>query len=117
MKCPSFSCKSKYYHHTSKYNYLSDDDDLNLFLKDTQKKKNFNYLLEKAVNNIIYETKKNCDISSDVEQIEKLNYENVEESENESLDDIDIILKKSKSENMFLKNKNNQNIYLPPKKY
>ncbi|CAD52812.1 hypothetical protein PFHG_03793 [Plasmodium falciparum HB3] len=115
MKCPSFSCKSKYYHHTSKYNYLSDDDDLNLFLKDTQKKKNFNYLLEKAVNNIIYETKKNCDISSDVEQIEKLNYENVEESENESLDDIDIILKKSKSENMFLKNKNNQNIYLPPK--
>ncbi|SOV82318.1 conserved Plasmodium protein, unknown function [Plasmodium reichenowi] len=115
MKCPSFSCKSKYYHHTSKYNYLSDDDDLNLFLKDTHKKKNFNYLLEKAVNNIIYETKKNCDISSDVEQIEKLNYENVEESENESLDDIDIILKKSKSENMFLKNKNNQNIYLPPK--
>ncbi|CAC9699295.1 conserved Plasmodium protein, unknown function [Plasmodium sp. DRC-Itaito] len=115
MKCPSFSCKSKYYHHTSKYNYLSDDDDLNLFLKDTKKKKNFNYLLEKAVNNIIYETKKNCDISSDVEQIEKLNYENMDVSENESLDDIDIILKKSKLENMFLKKNNNQNIYLPPK--
>ncbi|SOV18356.1 conserved Plasmodium protein, unknown function [Plasmodium gaboni] len=115
MKCSSFSCKSKYYHHTSKYNYLSDDDNLNLFLKDTKKKKNFNYLLENAVNKIIYETKKNCDISSDVEQIEKLNSENMDESENESLDDIDIILKKSKLENMFLKKKNNPNIYLPSK--
>ncbi|SCN61644.1 conserved Plasmodium protein, unknown function [Plasmodium chabaudi chabaudi] len=115
MKCSLFSCKSANYYNSSCFP-ISDDEEFELFFNKINKKKNLHYMFENAVNKIIYKTKKNCETNSDFEQVEK-NCKNA--YSDKYLDDIDIILKKGKKENMFakkkIKNKNNDPLFMPPK--
>ncbi|CRG94051.1 conserved Plasmodium protein, unknown function [Plasmodium gallinaceum] len=114
MKSHLFSCNSRYYYDILNIT-LSDDEEFERFL-DTNKKNELYYFFEKAVNKIIIDTKKSCDISSDFEEVEKLEYKKNEVVDSDCIDDIDIILQKSKCKNMFLKKYKNDNIIkLPPK--
>ncbi|CAD2096352.1 conserved Plasmodium protein, unknown function [Plasmodium vinckei lentum] len=115
MKCSLFSCKNENYYNSSCFP-ISDDEEFELFFNKINKKKNLHYMFENAVNEIIYKTKENCETNSDFEQVEK-NCKNA--YSDKYLDDIDIILKKVKKENMFAKkkitNKNNDPIFVPKK--
>ncbi|SBT36787.1 hypothetical protein POVWA2_033440 [Plasmodium ovale wallikeri] len=119
MRCAPFSCKSNYYYDPS-YFPLSDDEEFDLFFSSKNKKNDLNYMLEKAISEIIYSTKDCCDVNSDFEQVEKIEKKKKKVLyEDDLLDDIDIILKKSENENMFLKKTEhgikNDDIILPPK--
>ncbi|SBT79462.1 conserved Plasmodium protein, unknown function [Plasmodium malariae] len=118
MLCPLFSCKSKYYYNISNFP-RSDNEECEPFFEGKNKNKDFHYIIEKAVNEIIYDTKKSCDVHSDFEQVEKIGNKKKELLySDDCLDDIDIILKKSKTENMFLRKKENNevsDILLPSK--
>ncbi|KAI4837041.1 hypothetical protein MKS88_003508 [Plasmodium brasilianum] len=118
MLCPLFSCKSKYYYNISNFP-PSDNEECEPFFEGKNKNKDFHYIIEKAVNEIIYDTKKSCDVHSDFEQVEKIGNKKKEHLySDDCLDDIDIILKKSKTENMFLRKKENNevsDILLPSK--
>ncbi|CDU19152.1 uncharacterized protein PY17X_1146500 [Plasmodium yoelii] len=115
MKCSLFSCKSTNYYNSSCFP-ISDDEEFDLFFNKINKKKDLHYMFENAVNEIIYKTKKNCEINSDFEQVEK---KSKNAYSDQYLDDIDIILKKGKKENMFakkkIKNKNNDPLFIPKK--
>ncbi|CRG85357.1 conserved Plasmodium protein, unknown function [Plasmodium relictum] len=115
MKYPLFSCKSNYYYDILNLT-LSEDEEFENFLDCRNKKTELHCLFEKAVNKIIINTKKSCDINSDFEEIEKIENKKNEALDSDHLDDIDIFLKKNKCENVFLKKyKNNEDIILPPK--
>ncbi|CAA9988848.1 conserved Plasmodium protein, unknown function [Plasmodium knowlesi strain H] len=120
MKCVPFPCNSDYYYDALSNVVLSDDEQFEDLINKRCAKKNVHHNLEKKINQIIHDTKKNCDINSDFEQVEKLPNPNCESaySDDDCLDDIDIILKKKKTKNMFSRvNKNDilGHITLPSK--
>ncbi|EUD64797.1 hypothetical protein C922_04833 [Plasmodium inui San Antonio 1] len=104
MKCPQFSCNSNYYYDALSNITPSDDEQFEELINKRSRQKNLHYKLEKTINQIIHDTKKNCHVNSDFEQVEKLPNQNYEYSySDDCLDDIDIILKKQKTKNMFSK--------------
>ncbi|CAG9477446.1 unnamed protein product [Plasmodium vivax] len=119
MKCPPFPCNSNYYYEALCNAAPSDDEQFEELISKRSRKKNLHYKLEKTINQIIHDAKKNCHVNSDFEQVEKLPNQNGEfVYSDDSLDDIDIILKKKKTKNMFSKlNKKEPpgHISLPPK--
>ncbi|GAB67091.1 hypothetical protein PCYB_111120 [Plasmodium cynomolgi strain B] len=119
MKCSPFPCNSNYYYDALSNITPSDDEQFEELINKRSRQKNLHYKLEKTINQIIHDTKKNCDVNSDFEQVEKLPNKNCESVySDDCLDDIDIILKKQKTKNMFSKlNKNDSpgHITLPSK--
>ncbi|KJP87987.1 hypothetical protein AK88_02421 [Plasmodium fragile] len=119
MKCLPFPCNSNYYYDALSNIVPSDDEQLEELINKRSRQKNVYYKLEKTINQIIHDTKKHSDVNSDFEQVEKLPNQNCESIySDDCLDDIDIILKKKKTKNMFSRlNKNDApgHISLPSK--
>ncbi|ANQ09163.1 Uncharacterized protein PCOAH_00031990 [Plasmodium coatneyi] len=114
MKCPPFPCNSNYYYDTLSNVVPSEDEQFEQLINIRSGQKNVHYKLEKTINQIIHDTKKNCDVNSDFEQVEKLPNRSWESAySDDCLDDIDIILKKKKTKNMFSKvNKNDASCHV-----
>ncbi|GAW81565.1 hypothetical protein, conserved [Plasmodium gonderi] len=110
MKCLLFSCNSNYYYDDISNSLPSEDEEFEEIINKTSRQKDLHYKLEKTINKIIYDAKKTCAVNSDFEQVEKIPNQQCEYIySDDSLDDIDIILKKNKTKNMFLKSKEKDN--------